>query len=97
MTILSLGIKELLLQQVWSLDPCTDDKSKSTIEKMILEEQYPLHPVVNFSMWCFPDNAQKHTHKQANKAVKNKQTNEQTRIEQPLIYCRQQKIYVSWN
>lgn len=74
MTILSLDIKELLLQQVWSLDPCTDDKSKSTIEKMILEEQYPLHPVVNFSMWCFPDNAQK-THTQTSKQSSQKQTN----------------------
>ena len=79
MTFLSLDIKELLLQQVWSLDPCTDDKSKSTIEKMILEEQYPLHPVVNFSMWCFPDNARKNTHtnKQTKQSKTNKQMNKQ--------------------
>lgn len=32
--------------QVWSLDPSTDDKSRALIEKMILEEQYPLYQIV---------------------------------------------------
>ena len=29
------------LLQGWSLDNCVDEKSKATIEKMLLEEQYP--------------------------------------------------------
>ncbi|GFR82585.1 histone H2A deubiquitinase MYSM1-like [Elysia marginata] len=30
-----------MLEQGWSLDSCMDEKSKATIEKMLLEEQYP--------------------------------------------------------
>jgi len=30
-----------LLEQGWPLDSCIDEKSKATIEKMLLEEQYP--------------------------------------------------------
>lgn len=32
----------VLFSQGWSLDSCMDEKSKATIEKMLLEEQYPL-------------------------------------------------------
>lgn len=30
-----------LLDQCWPLDTCMDEKSKATIEKMLMEEQYP--------------------------------------------------------
>lgn len=32
---------DVLCLQGWSLDNCMDEKSKATIEKMLLEEQYP--------------------------------------------------------
>lgn len=35
----------------WSLDNCVDEKSKATIEKMLLEEQYPFDIMVY--TWCF--------------------------------------------
>ncbi|KAJ8305571.1 hypothetical protein KUTeg_016116 [Tegillarca granosa] len=30
-----------MLEQGWTMDSCIDEKSKATIEKMLLEEQYP--------------------------------------------------------
>ena len=33
--------------QGWSLDNCVDEKSKATIEKMLLEEQYPFVSILS--------------------------------------------------
>ena len=40
--LLKLKKKLSLVPQVWSLDNCADEKSRATIEKMILEEEYLL-------------------------------------------------------
>ena len=55
------GWLDVLCLQGWSLDNCMDEKSKATIEKMLLEEQYPFVNLLSQSSVDWQDITTEHT------------------------------------